>query len=200
MKYPNDLTGLRFGRLTVLKKIGVTNQGKRGSRSIWLCKCDCGKEKSVIRNSLVCGGTRSCGCLETETKKQTHLKHGMSKSRLWRIWCGMRERCNNPNNNDYQYYGGQGISVCEEWANKETGFETFCNWSLNNGYSDKLIIDRINTNGNYTPTNCRWATRKEQSRNRNITIKIPLGEIAEIEGISYQQAYDKFVRNRKISE
>lgn len=102
MKFPNDLTGLKFGRLTVICKAGIQNQGKRGSRSMWLCKCDCGNEKVVIRNSLVTGNTQSCGCLEHETKVSTHLKHGMAKSRLWNIWCGIKDRCNNPNKKDWQ--------------------------------------------------------------------------------------------------
>lgn len=195
-----DLTGRRFGKLTVVKKIGVKNAGQRGkSRSIYLCKCDCGNETEVLRNSLITGNTKSCGCLERETKKTMHIKHGAAKTRLWRIWCNMRERCNNPNNKNYAYYGGRGVGVCDEWQNKENGFINFRDWAMANGYTDELTIDRINTNDDYKPSNCRWATRKEQTRNRNNTVKITLSEIAEIEGISYQQAYDKFVRKHNYT-
>lgn len=192
-----DLVGQRFGRLTVIKKIGVRKVGQRGqTKTVWLCKCDCGNEKEVLRNSLVSGNTKSCGCLEKETKKTMHVKHGEAKTRLWKIWCGMRERCNNPNNQDYSYYGGRGIIVCDSWSDKKDGFINFRSWAMANGYTDELTLDRVNVNGNYEPSNCRWATRKEQTRNRNITVQIPLSEIAEIEGISYQQAYDKFVRKK----
>lgn len=198
MRFPNDLTGLKFGRLTVVCKAGVQNQGKRGSRSMWLCKCDCGNEKVIVRNCLVTGNTRSCGCLELETKTNTHFKHGMAKSRLWKIWCGIKDRCNNPNNKSYSYYGGKGVKVCAEWASSENGFENFRRWAEGNGYSENLTIDRIDSNGNYEPCNCRWVTRKEQTRNRNITLKLSLAEIAEIEAISYQQAYDKFIRRKSV--
>ncbi len=190
MKYPKDLTGLRFGRLTVIDKVGITNQGARGSRSVWRCKCDCGNYKDVIRNSLVCGNTKSCGCLEEETKKSMHIKHGMAKTRLYRIWCGMRDRCNRSNNSDYTHYGGRGIKVCSEW---DGDFTKFKEWAIQNGYTEDLTIDRINTDGDYCPENCRWATRKEQTRNRQITKKISIAEIAEIDGISYQEAYNKYV-------
>ena len=190
MKYPKDISGMKFGRLTAIRKVGTTNGGGRCSKSIWLCKCDCGNEKEVLRNSLVSGNTNSCGCLETEVKKTMHLKHGMAKTRLWKIWCGMKERCNNPNNQDYPYYGGRGIKVCDEWLND---FQMFHDWAIKNGYTDELTIDRIDNDSNYEPSNCRWATRKEQTRNRSITKKISIAEIAEIDGISYHAAYSKYV-------
>lgn len=199
MKYQQDLTGSRFGRLTVLEKAGVRGQGKRGSRSLWRCRCDCGNDIIVIRNSLVGGNTRSCGCLEQENKKTMHLKHGMAKTRLWKIWIDMRNRCEREEDKSYPYYGGRGISVCEEW--KE--FSPFKKWAIENGYNDALTIERIDTDGDYCPDNCRWATRKEQTRNRRITKKVmyhgeekTIGEIAEIEEIAYQQAYTKYARGR----
>lgn len=136
------------------------------------------------------GNTNSCGCLERETKKTTHLKHGMAKTRLWNIWRGMRDRCSREQNDDYQHYGGREIKVCEEW---EHSFESFKKWAIANGYQDDLTIDRIDNDGDYCPENCRWATRKEQTRNRRITKTIPVAEIAEIDGISYQEAYKKYV-------
>lgn len=193
MKYPSDLSGIKFGKLTVIEKIGVTNEGKRGSRSVWLCECECGNKKEVERNRLTTGNTKSCGCLEHETKVKMHTKHGMAKTRLWNIWCGMKDRCYRKNNQDYSHYGGRGITVCEEWRED---FQKFSDWSMANGYAENLTIDRINTDGNYEPSNCRWATRKEQTRNRRNTVKISLGEIAEIDGISYQEAYNKYVLKR----
>lgn len=190
MKYPKDISGLRFGRLTVMEKAGVTNGGGRGSKSLWRCKCDCGNEKVIMRNSLVSGNTKSCGCMERENKKVMHLKHGMSKTRLWSIWCGIKDRCNRENNHDYVRYGGRGIAICDEWKDD---FQNFCEWAMLNGYSDDLTIDRIDVNGDYEPSNCRWVTRKEQTRNRSITKKISIAEIAEIDGISYQEAYKKYV-------
>lgn len=190
MKYPIDLTGARFGRLTVIEKAGVARQGQRGSRSLWLCRCDCGKEKIIVRNSLVTGNTKSCGCLEAETKKTMHLKHGMAKTRLWNIWCGMRDRCNRKNSSSYSHYGGRGIRVCDEWNHS---FDSFKNWAVANGYRDDLTIDRINNDGDYCPENCRWATRKEQTRNRKNTKTVSIAEIAEIDGISYQEAYKRYV-------
>lgn len=110
----------------------------------------------------------------------------------------IRDRCNNKNNSDYKYYGGRSITVCAEW---NTDFKPFYDWSMENGYSDELTIDRIDVNGNYEPNNCRWVTRKAQTRNRNITRTAlyegqmrPISEIAEIEGISYQKAYSKYAR------
>lgn len=126
MKFGKDLTGLRFGRLVVVRKVETINQGKRGSRSQWLCHCDCGNTKTVIRNSLTSGNTKSCGCLEKETKKTMHIKHGMAHERLYRIWCGMRDRCNRKSNKNFCYYGGRGITVCEEWQE----FISFRDWAL----------------------------------------------------------------------
>ena len=97
---------MKFGRLTAIKKVGTKGNGK-GSKSIWLCRCDCGNEKEILRNSLVSGTTKSCGCLEKEVKATMHLKHGMAKSRIWNIWTGMRDRCSRPNNKNYQRYGGE---------------------------------------------------------------------------------------------
>lgn len=136
---------MKFGRLTAIKKVGTKGNGK-GSKSIWLCRCDCGNEKEILRNSLVSGTTKSCGCLEKEVKATMHLKHGMAKSRLWNIWTGMRDRCSRSNNKDYQRYGGRGIRVCPEW---DSDFRNFYDWSMGNGYSDELTIDRIDNDGNY---------------------------------------------------
>lgn len=155
--------GTRFGRLTV---IGVNHKGT-DRKYYYDCLCDCGNRCIVRSNSLTTGNTKSCGCMVKESK---NVKHGMKHTRLYGIWCGMRDRCNNEKNPAYKRYGGKGITVCKEWNE----FISFYKWSMSNGYNESLSIDRINVNGNYEPSNCRWATPKEQSDNKSCNIIIEL--------------------------
>lgn len=152
-----DLIGQRFGRLTVLEPLPA-----QGKKTRWRCRCDCGQEVAVNSTHLVSGHTCSCGCLQSERTRAANTTHGGRHSRLYNIWAHMRQRCNNPGNKDFAYYGGRGIKICKEWER----FDTFQDWALKNGYTAELTIDRIDSNGNYCPENCRWVTQADQNRNR----------------------------------
>lgn len=160
----NDLTGKRFGRLTVIKQMPNNANGK----VMWLCKCDCGNEKIIIGSLLHTGKTKSCGCLIRESIIERSTKHGFRKNykHLYGTRLNMIDRCTNPKNKVYSYYGGRGIKICPEWMDKETGVVSFCEWALENGYSEGMTIDRIDVNGDYGPGNCRWVTMAVQCTNR----------------------------------
>ena len=164
-----DLTGIQFGRFTVLKRV----ENNKYNKPQWLCECNCinKTQKIICGNSLRSGLTQSCGCLNKEIVSQIHLKHNLSNHKLYKVYHGMKQRCCNSKNQYYYNYGGRGINICDEWSNEDNGFINFYNWALKNGYDEKLEIDRINNDGNYEPTNCRWVTDSIQNINKRKPFK-----------------------------
>lgn len=153
------MIGKQFGKLTVIKEAGRT----KDRAILWKCRCDCGCETVVRGINLRSGNTRSCGCINKERMHHLNLITGEYKSRLYGIWICMKTRCSNPNIPQYKDYGGRGIKICDEW---KYDFRTFRDWAISHGYNDNLSIERIDNNGNYEPSNCKWSTLHEQNRNR----------------------------------
>lgn len=151
-----DLSGQRFGRLTV---IGIDRSRPTKGGAHWLCSCDCGGKTSSRSGSLVSGSSTSCGCLARERTRQRSIKHGMEGKPIYQLWDGMIRRCYNPNHAAYKNYGGRGITVCDRWRSFEKFFEDI-------GFRPEgMSLDRIDNDKGYSPDNCRWATQKEQCRN-----------------------------------
>lgn len=172
----------------------------------WLCECDCGNQIVVTTTHLKSGHTKSCGCYAKEVSVRNGLKkkHGMTKTRIHRIWSQIKTRCFNSKDEHFKDYGGRGITICDEWKNS---FESFYEWSMANGYEDNLTIDRIDVNGNYCPENCRWATMKEQNDNKRNTVLLTfegetrtLGEWSEITGIKYVTLFWRYKAGKTPSE
>lgn len=204
-KLVNDLTGKKFGRLTV---IGVADDGKR--KTSYICQCDCGNATKVRADALIAGTTKSCGCLKRESDRKNVSKvpsnlimkdrgFKVGGTRLYSIWQGMKSRCYRKSTPCYERYGGRGIRVCEEWEND---YLAFYNWAVNNGYSDDLTIDRINPDGNYEPNNCHWATNEQQGNNRRTNINIKIGnatktlkEWCDIFEVDYKKVNARYHRN-----
>ena len=182
-----DLTGKKFGRLTVIK------QDKESKRTKWICKCECGNIKSVYACHLKDGSSTSCGCFQKEKVKQSNSKHGYTKTSLHNRWKTMKQRCCNKNDKNYKNYGGRGITVCDEWND----FENFKNWALLNGYEQGLQLDRIDNNKGYSPDNCRWCKASVNNHNRRNTAKIdgiPLTDFAEIHNLTYSHIHYIYYR------
>lgn len=172
-----DLTNKRFGRLIAIKFAYSKKDSNGVPARYWVCKCDCGNTLITRVASLRSGKTKSCGC-RNRTKPSNNITHHKSETRLYYIYKGIKSRCFNPHNDKYMYYGGKGITVCDEWLGKN-GAINFLKWAEQNGYKEGLTIDRINVNGNYEPSNCRWITHQEQMFNRSNSIVIEGINIAE---------------------
>lgn len=186
-----NLTGERFGRLIVEEQAGKDSSG----HSTWLCRCDCGNTKVARGSHLKRGYIQSCGCLVVDTLRKNSTKHGLEKTRIYRIWSGMISRCYNPESNRYHRYGDRGITVCEDWRND---VQSFYDWAMANGYRDDLTIERKDNDGPYSPDNCVWATMKQQqnhtSRNRYVTIDgetKTVSQWAEENGIKKSAVYGR---------
>lgn len=179
-----SMIGEKYGNLTV-ERI-ATKRSKNGN-ILAECICDCGNRVTVYICDLKSSHTRSCGC----TRVSPTYIHGMTGTRLHNIWKGMKSRCYNPNDTGYRFYGGKGVKICDEWL---SDFMNFYNWSMNNGYTDELSIDRINPKGDYCPENCRWITMQEQQRNKNNTVYInynnteyTMRQLADYYGCNYSR-------------
>lgn len=159
-----NLKGRRYGRLIVLDDEKSTSYGKTQS----LCLCDCGKIFVALNLNIVAGKTKSCGCLKISLLIKKLTTHGQSQTRLYMIWQTMKKRCLNIKRRDYKYYGGRGIRICDEWLNN---FKSFFEWAVTHGYNDNLTIDRINNDGNYEPSNCRFVTMAVQNMNKGYETK-----------------------------
>ena len=190
-----NLLNQRFGRLLVIEEAGRTKSNK----VIWKCQCDCGNIHYSTTTDLRHGDCTSCGCYHKEKLGNIRRKHGRTGTRLYKVWIAMKGRCYNPNNLQYSRYGGRGIKVCDEWQD----FEKFETWSNNNGYTSSLSIDRINNDGDYEPSNCRWTDSVTQVRNRSITRKVKyngedvtIKELSERYNVNYYNLYDRIVRNK----
>lgn len=194
----NKLIGLKQGNITIIR---ILRTEKRVGK-IWECKCNCGSVFEASTSSLITRKIQNCPkCSREKSNERSRkqlTKHGKANTRIHSIWSEMISRCTYKGDTSYHYYGERGISICSEWIND---FMIFYEWAIKNGYKDNLTIDRINTNGNYGPLNCRWVTMKEQCKNRRTTRLITVdgvtktqNEWAELAGIthsSFSQARKK---------
>lgn len=194
------MTGQRFGKLAVIEFAGMNHEGS----AMWKCICDCGKDTVVRGYTLRRGDTQSCGCFIGEAASVRNATHRMTKTRLYVCWKSMKSRCYYENDVAFERYGGRGIKVSKEWRDD---FLAFREWALKNGYEDNLTLDRIDSNGNYEPNNCRWLTLAAQQSNRSDTIHLEfngknqtLTEWAHEIGISVAQLSKRLKNGMSIED
>lgn len=192
-----ELCGKRFGNLTAIKYVGVD----KGRHKYWLFKCDCGNEPIAELSNVKSGRTISCGCIQNKRTIESHTTHGLTHTKIYGRYKAMVARCYRPSTKSYVNYGGRGIKICDEWLDKKDGFVNFYNWAIENGYSEELSLDRIDVDGNYEPSNCRWVSQKIQSNNIRNTIyatyrgyTFPIGIWAEITKIP-REMIDRRIRH-----
>lgn len=200
-----DLVSKRFGRLVVLKRHG----SDRAKNATWLCRCDCGLEKVISGSYLRTGETKSCGCLHSERTRELMSSHGQSKTRLYKVWAGIKSRCYNCNADNYKYYGGSGITMCDNWKNS---FQDFYKWSVENGYDpdakpQECTIDRIDNSRAYCPENCRWVNHITQCNNQssNKTFvhngeRLTMAETARKFGINYSTLRARILHGKSFED
>lgn len=205
-----DLTQMRFGRLTVIKKIEKPS-GSKDRHCLWECLCECGNKTKVRTDKLRNGEVKSCGCYKVEMAverilgynheklknepSEEEIRNRRQRKRIYNIYRKMIERCYNEKNGHYRYYGLKRITVCDDWRKS---FESFYKWAMNNNYQDGLSIDRVDVFGNYEPSNCRWTTMKEQANNKRKTVylligdeRVTLSNISEVTGIGYRTLWHR---------
>lgn len=199
MRKAVDMTGYKFNNCEVLYRVE-----NRYGVAHWKCKCRCGKLFVSAGSNIRKGKTNSCGCYQKEKVSNTRKTHGKSESRLYGVWESMKQRCNNPNNPNYNRYGGRGIKIYSNWNNS---FESFSNWAYANDYHDNLTIDRVDNNGNYEPENCRWVDCRAQSRNRNSNRllkfqgkELCVAEWSDLTGINSNTILNRLSRGWSVEE
>lgn len=189
-----DLTGKKFNCFTVLR---LSENKSKSNEYLWECKCDCGEIRYLTTQKVK--KQESCGC-----KRKT--ANNMSGTKLYNIWNSMKQRCYNPNDSVYKWYGGKGVSICKEWKDS---FVEFQKWSYANGYKEGLSIERVNSNGNYEPSNCEWITRSENSTRSNIEMsrmykfndeEMSLKDWSEKLGIKYKTLHKRLTDGWSIEK
>ena len=187
-----NITGKTFNKIEVLSRV----ENNKYNKARFKCRCHCGKEFNCVGSSLKSGNTKSCGCLSRSNRRT----HGGTGTKLYYVWHDMIRRCHNINHKNYKRYGHRGIKVCLDW---KSDFSNFKQWAVNNGYKEGLTIDRIDNDGDYEPSNCRWVDMKVQGNNRSNTIKvyydgevIKLSELAEINNIDYFEIYEEYRKGK----
>jgi len=195
--------GKKYGKLTVIdfRKILIGSKQQR-PKWMWVCQCDCGNATIVNPSDVKSGKTKSCGCYHDARCKERAKKFKNSvydNKRLYMIFNHMKRRCYSESSPRYKDYGGRGIKICAEWMDSQSGFDRFVDWALSNGYADDLTIDRIDVDGDYSPQNCAWETRKEQNNNKRETIwveyrgeRIQLKKLCEREGVKYDTVHNRY--------